>query len=444
LPAGSVGANGGSEIYQLAPDGSPQKIWSSRDDLIYCMQLLNDSDSTLLVGTGNRGRLYTVTPDGRYSDLVKASANHITQFSASKNGIYVASANLGKLFLMNPKQFEEGTFDSDVFDAHTFSRWGRAEVLGHGPFDLWARSGNVDNPDRNWSPWKKIDLRDPELNVPPARFAQWRVDLHPGKTPASVESIGINYHPRNIAPVVDNIAVQPGARFPSSGGSSRGGSESVSVSFGSHDSSDDNPSHGGGEGPSTATKDKNWIAIRWAAHDDNDDELEYALYYRGEDETAWKLIKDHISDKYDSVESALLPDGAYVVRVVASDLPSHTPDDALSGEKTSQRFVVDTTAPRIEQLSGSIRGDQLHVTFHAIDAMSPIKRAEYSIDAGDWQFVEPTTHISDSEQESYDLNIALSKAKGPASQQVSNEHVVVVRVYDRYDNMATAKAVVKP
>ena len=50
-----------------------------------------------------------------------------------------------------------------------------------GKVELFARSGNVDNPDRNWSPWKPVDLqKDPVLNVPPARFVQWKAVLHAG------------------------------------------------------------------------------------------------------------------------------------------------------------------------------------------------------------------------------------------------------------------------
>ena len=79
----------------------------------------------------------------------------------------------------------EGTYESDVFDAKIFSRWGRAEFRGAGNVDLYARSGNVDNPDRNWSPWKKVDLAaNSETGVPAARYAQWKAVLHAGTTGA--------------------------------------------------------------------------------------------------------------------------------------------------------------------------------------------------------------------------------------------------------------------
>ena len=55
------------------------------------------------------------------------------------------------------------------------------EVRGSGSFELFARSGNVDNPDRNWSQWKKVDLqKELPIDAPSARFIQWKAVLIPG------------------------------------------------------------------------------------------------------------------------------------------------------------------------------------------------------------------------------------------------------------------------
>src|SRR5204862_338467 len=96
---------------------------------------------------------------------------------------------------------------------------------------------------------------------------------------------------------------------------------------------------------------------------------------------------------------------------------------------------VDTTPPQIQDLRASVRENLLHVQFRAADNFSVIKRAEYSIDAGDWHFVEPSGQLSDSRSENYDLSLPLS------GETIMQEHVVVVRAYDRYDNMNSAKTV---
>ncbi|HWF04157.1 MAG TPA: hypothetical protein VHA06_10740, partial [Candidatus Angelobacter sp.] len=175
-PANNVSL-AGSDVYSIAPDGSPRKIWTSREDIVYALAF--DAAGRLVAGTGNKGRIYAIEKNGDYTDLLKATANQVSAFAKAPNGgLYCSSSNLGKIFLMNNSTEAEGTFESDVKDAQIFSRWGRAEVRARGNFELYARSGNVDNPDRNWSPWARIDLsKDARTDVPAARFIQWRAVL---------------------------------------------------------------------------------------------------------------------------------------------------------------------------------------------------------------------------------------------------------------------------
>ena len=157
FPFPGGGASGGSDVYRIAPDGSPAKVWTSHEDIVYALAF--DSQGRLLAGTGNRGHIFAITGLDDFSDLLKAPASQVTGFAkAPGGGLYAATSNLGKVFVLGPGPEAEGAYESDVFDAKIFSRWGRAEFRGAGNVDLYARSGNVDNPDRNWSPWKKIDL----------------------------------------------------------------------------------------------------------------------------------------------------------------------------------------------------------------------------------------------------------------------------------------------
>jgi WD40 repeat protein len=445
----------GSDVYSVAPDGTPKKIWSSRDDIVYALAF--DSAGRLVAGTGNKGRIYAIEKNGDYTDLLRATANQVSAFSkAPGGGLYCSSSNLGKIFLMGNGSEAEGTFESDVKDAQIFSRWGRAEVRSRGNFELFARSGNVDNPDRNWSPWAKIDLaKDARTDIPAARFIQWRAVLKPANPPTQIDEVAINYLSKNVAPDVDEVVVVVGARFLPQPKMS--GPETVAVNLGAPPQQFGN---GRMENPPTANKDRGYIAVRWGAHDDNDDNLVYSVYYRGDNEREWKLLKSGLTDKFYSFESGLLPDGGYTVKVTAADAPSHSPEDVLTDEKVSLRFEVDNTAPRIENLAARVEGQDLHVTFHAADDGSPIKRAEYSIDAGDWQYVEPVGALSDAKSENYDFTVLLSNAPPAPEEPVQQkrkkgkpapaaatapaaEHVVVVRVYDRADNVATTKAVTK-
>ena len=434
FPIPGTGTAGGSEIYRIAPDGSPSRLWSSHEDIVYALAF--DQRGRLLAGTGNRGHVFAISGEDEFTDLLKASATQVTAFAnAPKGGLYASTSNLGKVFLLSATPESEGTYESDVFDAHIFSRWGRAEFRSAGNVELFARSGNVDNPDRNWSPWEKIDLRkDGAVSVPPARFIQWKAVLRSGDPAPRVESVTLNYLPKNVAPDFDDVTVQVGTRYqslPKPPGGDIGAGNAQQPHF---------------DTPPPTTHDRDSIGVKWSVHDDNDDQMIYSVYYRGDGDTRWLLLKDNLTDKFYSFDASLLPDGGYTIKVVASDAPSHSPEQALTAEKESARFEVDTTPPQIENLAASVEGDKIHVTFRAVDSFSNIKSADYSVDAGEWQFVEPVGQLSDSKTESYDFRVTLpiansATAKTAAAGQL--EHVVVVRVYDRFDNMNSAKTVIR-
>jgi hypothetical protein len=414
-------------VYRIAADGSPLRLWTSREDIVYALGF--DSHDKLLAGSGNRGHIFEIDGDDQFLDVSKAPASQVTGFAKAPNGgLYAASSNLGKIFVLGPGLQNEGSYESDVFDAKIFSRWGRADFRGTGKIDLLARSGNVDNPDRNWSSWKQVDIsKDGEMGVPAARYAQWKVVLHAGATRPAVDTISLNYLPKNVAPEVDEITVQSGLRYqplPKATGLNLG--TDVSGSSGTRFDS-----------PVPSTHDRDSIGVKWSTHDDNDDQLVYSIYYRGDGNSQWLLLKENVTDKAYSFDASLLPDGGYTIKVVASDAPSHSPGEALSASRESRRFEVDTTQPRIENLIASVEGGQIHVRFRAEDGFSSIKRAEYSVDAGEWKYIEPVGQISDAKGENYDFRMSPDNSKDP-----SPEHVVVVRVYDKYDNMGTAKTVI--
>jgi outer membrane protein assembly factor BamB len=428
FPFPGGGASGGSDVYRIAADGSPLRLWSSHEDIVYALAF--DSRGQLLAGTGNRGHVFAISGEDEFSDLLKAPASQITAFAkAPGGGLYAASSNLGKIFVLGPGPENEGTYESDVFDAKIFSRWGRAEFRGTGNVELLARSGNVDNPDRNWSPWKKVDLSNgAEMGVPSARYAQWKAVLHAGSAKPTVDSVTLNYLPKNVAPEIDDVSVQIGTRY-----------QPIAKMPGTSSSIDLNGSGGAHfDSPVPSTHDRDAIGVKWNAHDDNDDQLVYSVYYRGDGDTRWLLLKDNLTDKVYSFDASLLPDGGYTVKVVASDAPSHSPGEALMAEKISHRFEVDTTPPRIENLAASLENGQIHVRFRAEDGFSTIRRAEFSVDAGEWKYVEPVGQISDAKTEDYDFKTPVEAGKDAAL-----EHVVVVRVYDKYDNMGAAKTVLR-
>ena len=280
--------SGGSDIYRIAADGSPSRIWTSHEDIVYALAF--DSHDKLLAGTGNRGHVFAIDGPDELFRPAEGPASQVTGFAkAPGGGLYAVDQQSRQNFSCSARaRRAEGSYESDVFDAKIFSRWGRAEFRGTGNVDLLARSGNVDNPDRNWSPWKQVDLsKSGEMGVPAARYAQWKVVLHAGSAKPAVDTVTLNYLPKNVAPEIEDVSVQLGLRYqplPKSPGLTLG--TDVSGSSGSHFDS-----------PVPSTHDRDSIGVKWNAHDENDDQLVYSVYYRGDGETRWLLLKDNVTDK---------------------------------------------------------------------------------------------------------------------------------------------------
>ncbi len=130
-----------------------------------------------------------------------------------------------------------------------------------------------------------------------------------------------------------------------------------------------------------------------------------------------------------------MPDGAYYLKIVASDAPSNPAGEGLTSERESGRFVVDNTPPVIAPPTmEAVSGSGVRVRFQASDPASFIARAQYSVDSDDWTIVFPTGGLSDAPSESYDFKL---------KQLAPGEHTITVRVYDQFENVSSAKATVR-
>ncbi|MGP8253708.1 MAG: hypothetical protein ACLQHF_16890 [Terracidiphilus sp.] len=433
----------GTEIYAITEGQAPRKVWASKDDIVYALAARGDG---LVALSGNRGHIYRIKmgggDDGSYADVGHLDAQQglclaEVRSTEGTGGLMIGTGNTGKLVELGASERHE--YASDVLDAGAMARFGRVEIEpGSTGYQILTRSGNIEQPVRGWTDWEP--LKDGVVASAPGRFLQWKAALEPN---GILGSVGVNYLPVNAAPVVDELIVVPGVRWTPQPPLPNQPTVSISLP-----SSGQGVTFDGSTSSSTplqTVKDRTAVTVRWAAHDDNGDDLIYSIYLRGDGETVWRLLKDKITEKAYSFDAELIPDGGYQLEVVASDSPSHTPADALTGEKVSDRFVVDTTPPvvtlKAELEAGAcehapcLKG--IHVSFDAEDATSPIAHAEYSLDVGPWQYVEPVGRISDSKREHYELHIPLSSFP-----VIQGEHLITVRVYDRYDNVGAAKIVV--
>jgi sugar lactone lactonase YvrE len=420
----------GTEIYALTEGQAPRRIWSGKDEIVYALAAQSDG---LLALSGNRGRIFRIKENGEYADVGHLEAQQGLSMAEHGGSVLIGTGNTGKLIEFGAPVTHE--FVSDVLDAGALARFGRVEVEpGSKNYDLLTRTGNVEQPVRGWSDWQPV--ANDAVASPAGRFLQWKVVLH---NSGVLGGVGVNYLAVNAAPVVDDLVVVPGARL-NAQSQPNTQSQTVNISLSASQSQNAISFDTNASSTITATKDRTAITARWAAHDDNGDDLTYSLFLKGDHEQVWRLLKDGVTEKAYSFDQTLLPDGGYQFKVVASDAPSHTPADALSGDRISERFEVDTTPPVLTGLAAHEDTPcakppcAAHVTFDAEDAMSPVVKAEYSLGAGPWQYVEPVGQLSDSPREHYDFTIPAAAFNGK-----TGEHLLTVRAYDRHENIGLAK-----
>jgi hypothetical protein len=437
-PVAPVTIPGGSDVYRLSARQAPEKLWTGAQDLVYALAL--DPNGRLLIGTGNKGNLYRVETRTLYSTLLSFPVAQVTVLLAGKDGaVYAATGNVGKVFRAGPGIEAEGTIESDVFDTGGFSTWGRLTAAGDlhgGAIALAARSGNLDRPQQNWSPWSK-PVAGPDggqITAPSARFVQWKATFTAGANNNSptLDSVEAAYLRQNVMPSVDEIEITPpNYKFPDTTAPYTGSSPATInlPPLGSTPSPKSNPVAGSVTTTPAMSYSKGAIGVRWAASDENGDTLIYTVEIRGAKEKTWKVLKDKLRQNYYSFDSEAFADGEYRIRITASDSPSNTPENALTTQEESDPFTIDNTPPQITKLAAKNNVIQWHVA----DALSVIRKAEYSLDGGDWTVVDPVTKLSDSQMLDYSLTL---KTLTPG------EHTIAVRTSDEFDNVAVAKLII--
>jgi len=444
---GSGGVSGGSEVYRIETNGNPRRVWSSAQDVVYAIAF--DAQGRVLLGAGNKGNIYRIESPTQYTALLTLPATQITAFQTGAGGrLYAATANTGKVYEIGPEVEHEGSIESDVFDAGMFSLWGRLSFEAHlngGEIAVVTRSGNLDQPQKNWSAWSGA-VTTPKggpATAPAARFIQWKATLtadRAGHSP-ELESVDLAYLPKNVEPRLDQIEITPANyRFPppvlNLTAVPSGPSQSLNLPALGRRPALSLPSTPQ-ENSTTTTPAmqfaKGYLGARWLASDPNGDSLIYSVEIRGVNETEWKPLKEKLTEKYLSWDTTAFPDGDYRLRVTSSDGPSNPPAEALTARLESAPFTIDNTPPKITNLTATRSGGKLAVRWHAADALSNLEKAEYSLDGGDWTVAAPVTKLSDAPELDYELTL-----DAPAG-----EHTVAVRVADENDNQAVDKVVVR-
>lgn len=421
-----------SAVFRIMRDGGSDVLWSSQTVTAFAVASAPQGGS-VLVGTSDKGRIYSVTDDGRDTLLLQSSEDQISSFVTRGREVFAASSNQGKLFRLGAEAQAEGTYESPVRDAKFVASWGRVWWRGRGQVELQTRTGNTERPDMTWSDWS-APYRDPAgagVVSPRARFIQWRAVLRSaGGSDARIEDVSLSYLPRNVAPEVLQIqvlpvglALQPAVQMPVDPNIEASGIDPALIGAQV-------------QIPPRRTFQRGAVSLQWQAEDRNGDQLTYSVFYRSAGEGAFHLLRENLRDNFFSVDGAALGDGRYVFKVVASDAPENSLGQALTGERVSEPVDVDGTPPAVRAAGEPQVGadGRVRARFTVEDASGRVRRADVSVDSGEWRTVFPEDGIADGPRESYTVEVSL---------EGTGEHTISLRAVDGSGNVSSARVVVR-
>ncbi|MGH9632833.1 MAG: hypothetical protein ACRD7E_31400, partial [Bryobacteraceae bacterium] len=348
----------------------------------------------------------------------------------------------GKLFRMSDESGDQGEYESPVHDAGGVARWGQVSWRGATNANtrllFRTRSGNSARPDKTWSEWSEplSEPRGQVITSPNARFLQWKAEFSStdGTSPA-LSGVTVSYLPQNTAPIVRSISVSTHTAGAAPAKAAPQPVSTAAYSITVTDTGEAGPSTLSGTPTQNASNGvSQQIQITWQADDPDGDRLVYAIYFRGENEQQWKLLRTNFTESSLVLEGEVFADGKYLFRVVASDKMSNPAASAREADLTSSQILFDNTPPIVTPGAPSRNGASLELGIAARDTSSPLRRAEYSLNATAWVPLEPADGIIDGLEEQFKLRLENLPA---------GEHLVVIRAYDSSNNAGLTKVVVQ-
>jgi len=427
-----------SALYRIDAANLVETLWTSTEENAYD---LVQSGGQMLFATDGQGRIYRLGADRKLTLLAQTDESEAMRLLPSSGGLLVATGNLGKLLRLGSAAGSEGGYESPVHDAGGAARWGRlswrADSCAGCALRFHTRAGNSARPDATWSEWSGPlgDASGAAIPSPNARYIQWKTEFRGsgGGTSPSLDSVRLTYLTANRAPSVKSITVtaQTAAGAARTAMQASAPAYSITVTETGEISSS---SLSGTPTQAVARASAEQLVITWMAEDPDADRLSYSLAFRLEGERQWIDLRSGLVDAAHTLDAEALADGKYFFRVIATDRAANSAGAAREDELVSAPILIDHTPPVVTAGAPRRTGAALEVDIDAIDAASPLRSCEYSIDAGIWHGVEATDGVTDSARERFLLRLPETPA---------GEHLLVIRVYDLAGNAALVRVLLR-
>jgi sugar lactone lactonase YvrE len=462
-PDGTLYASSVNTIYHILPNAESGSSVASVQPLdnpkeVDFLALALTPEGSIYAGTGNIGEVYT-------SSAVTPTAG--------------------------PRK---GTFESVVHDARLNSRWGSirwdAQTPSGSSLQVETRTGNVAEPDSTWSAWsaaRPASGSEGLITSPSARFIQYRLTLQSDSATSqpSVREVSLDYLPRNQPPKVSFQAPSGGERWAKtqtvrwngddpdhdtltyqlyyssdSGtnwkplpGENKTAPAPASTSTDSADASDDSADSSADSASqadaSTSSDDTSADVEESGTEEAGTTTIIERVRQLASDTslppTTRQILQEGVRRQDESASSSSgttrqtsrtwdttsLPDGVYLLKVVASDQASN-PLNPLSAQAISEPFLVCNALPQIRVTTRQAVG--VDKTFHlegvVTQSLIAVTAVQYRVDRGDWIAAVAQDGLFDTSQEGFTLSTASLK---------SGVHTIEIKAFNAAGGASSTK-----
>ncbi|MDZ4788511.1 MAG: WD40 repeat domain-containing protein [Blastochloris sp.] len=377
----------GALLYRLSASYYPEQIWKCPQPIL---SLLAD-EKNVWIGVASEGYIYQYTAEANIKRLGKVQASDVTVLLKSKASelVLAVTSNSGQVFEIGRNTTTEHLYYSKVIDSALFSEWGKLNVFGDGKWTVRTRSGNTSDPDKSWYPWK--NLNGNRVDSPAARYIQFEITL----TSGIIGRIEFTYLPQNQPPAISAIKIlEPGLGYELLGQPTQPPSpqsveqllKASTVALLNQDRFQPLQKSG-------------LRTVVWQATDANKDQLEYKIEIKREGQEKWDVLAEDLTLPLYSWETNSWLDGVYYFRITADDKRENTKGKSLTGQRLSEAWKIDNTAPI---LTLSRKNSEL-VEVEVADATSLLRTLEVSTDGQHFRPVQPVDGIIDSMSESFSV-----------------------------------------
>lgn len=464
--SGSIYAGTSSKgiVYKITPDGRSKSVLSKTSRILALAR--DPQDNIYAISDGN---VVKITPKEVVVplDSAKDKVQYLSLVYNNQTGaLYAGTGNIGSVYVSKCCDIS-GTFESVVHDAGMISKWGKIRWTADTPdgtsVEVRTRAGNVPTPDSSWSGWSQPYAKSSgdQIAGDAARYIQFQVTLRTGKPTdsAKVTTVSISYMTPNQQPKLKVNAPKGGSVWAGKKTISWSGSDpdKDTLTYDGYYSADGGkqwkPLFGGisgvsGDSKPIEKKSAEEITAKVKSELDKSKDVPEDMkkqLLKNDSKDSKKPEADAPKDEAKAgdsssktsheLDSTKLPDGNYLIKIVASDKSSNA-TDALTGDAISEPFMVCNKPPKLAVAKSGVQTNATNQTTitGTASGTADVVGVQYRVDGKGWMSAAAGDGVFDSPEESFSV---LTDA------MVAGTHKIELQAVDAAGNASSDNVEVK-